>query len=134
MRIFALGLCAGLALSTGAAFAAAPAAAPNGVTADARCLMTMAALSSAKEEARARAAQAGVIYFAGRIKARDPSYNFGTRLKDVGASLTREAVVAEAQRCGSLLTETLRELDTAQKSFPAPKPAAPAAAKPPAKP
>lgn len=131
MRMFALGLGLGLALSAGAA-QAAPAAAPAGVASDARCLMTMAALSSSKEETRARAAQAGVIYFAGRIKARDPSYDFGARLKAVAASLTREDVVTEAQRCGPMLTETLRELDAAQKSLPAPKPAV--NAKPPAKP
>jgi hypothetical protein len=139
MRPLTLVLAAGLALAPLAAFAAAPAAS-GGVAADARCLMTMAALTSSPDAARARTAQVGVIFFAGRIKAQDPSYDFGTRLKTVAASMTRETVAAEAQRCGPMLVDTLKELDAAQKSFPPPKPAptgaAPAApaAKPPAKP
>ena len=142
MRPLSLVLGAGLAFAPLAAFAAAPAAGhPAGVAADARCLMTMAALTSAPDQTRARTAQVGVIFFAGRIKAQDPSYDFGARLKGVATSMTRETVAAEAQRCGPMLVGTLKELDAAQKSFPAPKPAAPAgtapaapAAKPPPKP
>ncbi|CAN7285761.1 hypothetical protein LJR225_001470 [Phenylobacterium sp. LjRoot225] len=129
MRPLALAICAGLALSP---LPAAAAASAGAAPADARCLMTMAALTSSKDEAKARTAQAGVIYFAGRVKADDPSYNFGVKLKDVAASMSRETLAAEAQRCGPILVSALRELDAAQKSFP---PAAPAAAaKPPAKP
>lgn len=128
MRPLTLVLGAGLALAPLAAFAAAPAAGHSaGVAADARCLMTMAALTSSPDQTRARTAQVGVIFFAGRIKAQDPSYDFGTRLKAVATSMTRETVAAEAQRCGPILVDTLKELDAAQKSFPAPKPAAPAA-------
>jgi len=134
MRKYVLGLCAGLALSSGAAVAA-PAAPASGVDSDARCLMTMAALSTSKEEARVRAAQAGVVYFAGRIKARDPSYNFAVRLKPVAASLSGDQLATEAPRCGAILTGTMRELDAAQKAFPPAQPApASGAAKPPAKP
>jgi len=143
MRLISLLLGAGVALAPLAA-AAAPAAS-GGVAADARCLMTMAALTSAEDATRARTAQVGVIFFAGRIKAQDPSYDFGSRLKTVATGMSRETVQAEAKRCGPILVETLRELDVAQKSFPAAKPAAkPAApvgatpsaptAKPPAKP
>jgi len=101
----------------------------------------MAALTSAEDATRARTAQVGVIFFAGRIKAQDPSYDFGSRLKTVATGMSRETVQAEAKRCGPILVETLRELDVAQKSFPAAKPAAPVGAtpsaptaKPPAKP
>lgn len=130
MRPLTLALSAGVALLPFAA-AAAPAA-TGSVAADARCLMTMAALTSAPDPKRARTAQVGVIYFAGRIKAQDPSYNFGTQLKTVVAGMNRDVLTAEAQRCGPILVETLKELDAAQKSFPAPKPAAPAAAAKPA--
>ena len=99
---------------------------------DARCLMTMAALTSNPDQTRARTAQVGVIFFAGRIKAQDPSYDFGTRLKTVVTGMTRETLAAEAQRCGPILVETLRELDAAQKTFPQPKPAAAPAAGAPA--
>lgn len=134
MRLITLVLSAGVMLAPLAA-SAAPAA--GGVAADARCLMTMAALTSAPDATRARTAQVGVIFFAGRIKAQDPSYNFGTRLKAVAEGMSRETVAAEAQRCGPMLVDTLKELDAAQKTFPQPKPApsgsAPAA-KPPTKP
>jgi hypothetical protein len=137
MRPITLVLGLGVALAPLAAFAAAPAAGSSAVAADARCLMTMAALTSAPDATRARTAQVGVIFFAGRIKAQDPSYDFGTRLKSVASGMNRETVAAEAQRCGPMLVDTLKELDAAQKTFPAPKPAAPAgsapAAKPPAK-
>jgi hypothetical protein len=89
--------------------------------------MTMAALTSAQDPNRARTAQAGVIFFAGRIKGQDPSYNFGTQLKTVVAGLNRDVLTAEAQRCGPMLVEAMRELDDAQKTFPHPKPSAGAA-------
>jgi len=120
MRPITLALCAGFALAPLAA-AAAPAA--GGAASDARCLMTMAAISGSQDAAQARLGQVGVIYFAGRVKAQDPSFDFATKLKPIADSLTRDTINAEAQRCGPLLTNTLRELDTAQKSFPAAKPA-----------
>lgn len=138
MRPISLLLCAGFAFAPLAAVAAAPAAAPGGVAADARCLMTMAALSSSPDQARARTAQVGVIFFAGRVKAQDPNYDFGARLKAVATTLTPQTLGAEAQRCGPILVSALEQLDAAQKSFPPPaKPAGaaatpPAAAKPPA--
>jgi hypothetical protein len=131
MRPLTLVLSAGIALSPLAA-AAAPAASAA-VAGDARCLMTMAALSSSSDQTRARTAQVGVIYFAGRIKAQDPSYDFGSQLKTVATSLNRDTLNAEAQRCGPLLVETLRQLDAAQKSSPQAKPA-PTGAAPAAKP
>lgn len=138
MRPITLVLCASFALAPLAAVAAP--AAPGGVAADARCLMTMAALTSSTDQTRSRTAQVGVIFFAGRIKAQDPSYDFGAKLKAVATGMTRETITADAQRCGPLLLDTLKELDAAQKTFPAPAPAKPAgagatppaAAKPPA--
>ena len=130
MRPLTLALCAGFALSPLAAVAA-----PGGVTGDVRCLMAMAAMSGSQDANQSRLGQIGVVYFAGRVKAQDPSYDFAARLKPVAVSMTRENIVEEAKRCGPNLTATLRELDAAQKTFPQPKPAAApgAAAKPPAK-
>jgi hypothetical protein len=132
MRPLTLALCTGLILSP---LPAAAAAASGAAASDARCLMTMAALTTSKDEARAHTAQAGVIYFAGRVKADDPSYNFSVKLKAVAAGMGPETIAAEAKRCGPILINSLRELDAAQKAFAPPASAAPpAAATPPAKP
>lgn len=120
MRPITLALCAGFTLAPLAAVAA-PAA--TGAASDARCLMTMAAISGSQDADQARLGQVGVIFFAGRVKAQDPNFDFATKLKPIADSLNRETINAEAQRCGPLLTNTLRELDTAQKAFPAAKPA-----------
>lgn len=127
MRLLIAAVSAALALAPFAAQAAAPA---GGATADVRCLMTMAALTNSPNANQAKLAQLGVVYFAGRVKAQDPSYNFGSRLKTVAATLDRATLTAEAQRCGPMLTASLRELDEAQKAFTPPKAAA---AKPAAK-
>jgi hypothetical protein len=142
MRQLTLALGAALALSPLAAVAATTAApAAGGVSDDARCLMTMAAFTSAKDPNTASSAQFGVAYFAGRIKARDPSFNFGQRLKAVAASMNGQNLQAEADRCGTLVVEALRELQVAQGSFAPPagqagaaSPARPAAPAQPPKP
>lgn len=132
MRALTLAICAAAALSPLAA-AAAPAAggAAGGVASDARCLMTMAALASSKDENSSRIGQAGVVYFAGRVKAVEPGYDFSTRLKTVAASMNGQNLQAEAQRCGPMVVATLNQLQAAQKSF-APPPGS--AAGPPPKP
>ncbi|CAN7385875.1 hypothetical protein LJR219_002350 [Phenylobacterium sp. LjRoot219] len=132
MRPITLALCAGFAFAPFAAVAAAPAA--GGATGDARCLMTMAAISGSQDANQARLGQVGVVYFAGRVKAQDPSFDFATRLKPIADAMNRDAINQEVQRCGPLLTNTLRELDNAQKAFPAQKPAAGAGGAAPAKP
>ena len=129
MRILAMGLWAGLVLVPGGALAA-PAAAPAGVTADARCLLAMAALSTSKDERQAKSAQAGMVYYAGRIKARDPSYNFTARLKAVAETMNRDAVVAEVPTCGTAMTNSLRDLDGGLKTLSQAKPGPAAPAKP----
>lgn len=134
MRPITMAMCAGLALAPLAAVAA-PAA--GGAASDARCLMTMAAISGSQDANQARLGQVGVVFFAGRVKVQDPSFDFATKLKPIADTMNRDAINQEAQRCGPILTNTLRELDNAQKAFPAPKPAAGAtpgggAAKPPA--
>ncbi len=134
MRPIPLVLCAALALSPAAAVAAP--AGTGGLSGDVRCLMTMAALTSSKDPKQAQLAAAGVAFFTGKVKAQDPSFNFATRLKPVAAELNRTAITSEAQRCGPMLTASLRELDTALQGISGAKPpAAAGAAKPaPAKP
>jgi|KBSSwiStaDraftv2_1062776.scaffolds.fasta_scaffold28364_5 hypothetical protein len=116
MRIFAPALCASLALFSGSALAA-PTAAPTGVAADARCLLAMAALSGSKDPKQSESAQAGMVYYAGRIRAREPSFDFSTRLKAVAATMNREAVVAEVPVCGNAMTTSLRDLDNGLKTL-----------------
>jgi hypothetical protein len=137
MRQLALAICAAAAATPLAAAAAAPAAA-GGAAADARCLVAMAAFTSSTNQDTARAAQAGVVYFAGRIKAEDPSFDLGARLKAVAAGMTPQTLQTEAQqRCGPQLMATMRELDAAQRAFGPPagaaKPKAPAGSSPPPK-
>jgi hypothetical protein len=132
MRPLFFGVCAAAALAPLAALAA-PAAPTTGTTADARCLIAMAAFTSAKDPNTARTAQAGVIFFAGRIKADDPSFDLGSRLKPLAASMTPETLQTEAQqRCGPMLLAAMRELDAAQQAFgPPPSSGAPASSAPP---
>jgi hypothetical protein len=137
MRPLTLAVCAAAAfapLGALAATAAPPPAAASGVTADARCLMTMAAFTAAKDTNTASTAQLGVLYFAGRIKARDPGYDLGTQLRTVAASMNGQPLQAEANRCGPMVLQVLRELEAAQQTLAPPAGAArpPAVARPPA--
>jgi hypothetical protein len=113
-----------------AATAATPA--PNSVAADARCLMTMAAFTGAKDSNTASTAQLGVVYFAGRIKAQNPGYNLATQLKAVAAGMNGQPLKAEADRCGPMVLEVLRELEAAQQALAPPASTGAGAAKPPA--
>lgn len=132
MRILALALSACLAASSSAALAATTAPA-GGVNADARCLLAMAVLSTSKDERQAKSGEVGMAYYAGRVKARDPSYNFTARLKAVAATMNREAVVAEVPACGTAMSNSLRDLDGGLKTL-SQAPAAPAAKPGPATP
>lgn len=126
MRPFTLAASVAMLLLPVAA-AAAPssptAAAASPVTQDARCLMVMGALTSAKDQNTAMEAQFGVAYFAGRIKAREPSFNLGTRLQTIAAGMNGQPMQAEASRCGPMVVEALSQLQAAQRSF-APPPGA----------
>jgi hypothetical protein len=122
MRALTLAIVLAGALTPLSAMAATATAAAD-ANSDARCLMTMAALASSQDQNQARFGQEAVIYFAGRVKAREPSYDFATRLKPIAASLTNETLQAEAQRCGPMVVKTMEELQAAQKAF-GPPPAA----------
>jgi|KBSSwiStaDraftv2_1062776.scaffolds.fasta_scaffold02358_12 hypothetical protein len=114
-----------LAMLAGAtpAVAAAPDGPSTATAADARCLLTMAALTNTKDANTARSAQIGVVYFAGRLKARDPAFDFTSRLKTVAASLDPKGLPAEVQRCGPMVETAMKQLDAGLNAL-APPPAA----------
>jgi hypothetical protein len=112
--------------------AEAQTATPSLAESDARCLLAMAALSNSSDQNAARFGQAGVVYFAGRVGARDPNFNF-TRLKTMAATMNSQIAQNELQqRCGPMLNSALSNLQAAlapppSATTPAPaKPAAPA--------
>ena len=74
----------------------AQAQAQSGVTGDVRCMLTMAALSGNK--ANQPQAGLGLFYFAGRIKAQNPAFNFATDLKPTAVKMTQPDFEAELKR------------------------------------
>lgn len=82
---------------------------------DVRCLLAMAALAS-NEQARAAAMQ-GVYYFAARVTARNPGFNFGTDLRAEAEKVSRAQFQAEMTRCGAIVQSVARNLQSAQASL-----------------
>jgi hypothetical protein len=104
----------------------AQAQAAAGVTGDVRCMLTMAAISANK--ANQPQAGLGMFYFAGRIKAQNPAFNFATDLKPVATKMTQPDFEAELKRCGPMVVGVMQSLQAAQASFgPPPQPATGAA-------
>jgi hypothetical protein len=127
MRPLAIGL---LAATLGCATAAqAQTAAAALTTADARCLLGMVALTNSKDANAQRLGQGGVIYFAGRIAARDPGYDFA-RLKALAATMDAKTAQTDLQQhCGPMFNKSMQQVTTALAP-----PAAAAGAPPPAPP
>ena len=94
---------------------------------DVRCMLTMAALSANK--VNQPQATFGLFYFAGRIKAQSPNFNFATDLKPVAAKMTPADFQAETARCGPMVSAVVQGMQAAQASF-GPPPAAAQPAKP----
>lgn len=116
---FAMVTTAGAQTRPAAKHAAAAAAAPaSSVDSDARCLLGMAALSNATDQNSARAGQIGVIYFAGRVSARDPGFDFA-RLRVMASGLNAQTMQAELQQtCGPMLNTAMQKLQAALASPP----------------
>ena len=122
MRLFIVTLCATAAVASVAS--AQPAATPSAD--DAKCLLDMVALSNSSEPEAQRAGQGGVVFFVGRISARDPGFDFA-RLKTMGQNMSAQTVQAELQqKCGPLVQRYMQQLQTALS------PSAPPASTPPA--
>jgi hypothetical protein len=117
-----------------AAVAATPPPAQSG-TPDERCLLAMIALSNSTEQEAARMGQTGVLFYAGRLKGRDPNFDFA-RLKSVAVTMDGQSAQTELQqRCGPTLNASIQQLQTAlappaSKTPPAANPSAPAPRKP----
>jgi hypothetical protein len=104
--------------------AAPPPATPE--ASDERCLLAMLALSNASDQNAAQMGQTGVLFFAGRLKGRDPNFDF-TKLKAVATTMSAQTAQSDLQqRCGPMVSTSLQQLQAAL--------APPASATPPAKP
>lgn len=115
-------LSAGLALPAAAATALKTAPAPaTGVSADVRCLLTMAALGQDKQ--RQQAALIGAYFFIGRISAKAPGLDLPAAVKVEAAKLKGQSLNEEAKRCGPMVEGGMRSL---QASFGGPRPPPPA--------
>jgi hypothetical protein len=110
MRLLAVTACA-LSLASATAAAAQPAPAPQTVE-DAHCLLAMVALSNASDATAQHFAQGGIIFFTGRLAARDPNFDFN-RLKSMAATMDAQSAQTDLQRCGPMFQNAMKQLDTA---------------------
>lgn len=126
MRLVAVTAFAATLAAASAAAAQTPAA--SGTTADAHCLLAMVALSNSDDQTAQRVGQDGIVFYAGRIAAQDPNFDFG-KLKSMATGLQPQTVQTELQqRCGPMLQKVMRQLEAALA--PPPGAAPPAGAKP----
>lgn len=109
-----------LALVLGLPFSSTPSMAQDSLTADVRCMLTMSAVSGTP--AQREAATMGVYYFAGRVKARQPSYNFSTGLKSEVARMHVADFQQALKPCTDQLKATVAALATAQEGLKGVKP------------
>jgi hypothetical protein len=142
MRAFPTPLLAALLVAALAPATAAPAAttlgakaapADAGVTGDVRCLLTMVALSNLNKD-HPQAAQFGIPFFIGRIKARAPGLDLAAAVKAQAPTMGGPQLQAELLRCGPLVSAAGQSFQAAINSLrPAGAPAgAPVPAAPPA--
>lgn len=115
-----------LALAAQAAPALAQQAASPEAT-DERCILAMIALSNSTDQTASRMGQSGVFFFAGRLKGRDPNFDFN-KLKAVSATMNADSAKTDLQqRCGPLVSTAIQQL---QGALTPPGSQAPSAAKP----
>jgi hypothetical protein len=94
---------------------------------DERCLLAMLALSNTSDQQASRMGQTGVLFFAGRLKGRDPNFDFA-RLKSMAATMNAQTAQTDLQqRCGPMVSTSLQQL---QAALAPPAGQAPPAAKP----
>jgi hypothetical protein len=101
-----------LLLTTALVISATAARAENTVTSDVRCMLTLSAVAS--DPNQRQAAVMGIYYFAGRIKAQNPGYNFGPGLKAEGERMTVADFQKELKPCGDQMKATAAALEAAQ--------------------
>jgi hypothetical protein len=92
---------------------AAPAAPASPEVTDERCLLAMIALSNSPDQNASRMGQSGVFFFAGRLKGRDPNFDFN-KLKPVSTTMSADTAKNDLQqRCGPLVSTSIQQLQTA---------------------
>lgn len=132
MRLLAASLFAAT-LASGAAAQAQPSAA-SPTTQDARCLLAMVALSNVDDPNAQRLAQGGIIYFTGRIAAREPNFDFA-RLKTLADTMDMKAAQTDLQQhCAPMFKKSMQQVEAALAPPAAASPPAAPPASPPAKP
>lgn len=95
------------------AAAQTPAAPASTEVTDERCLLAMIALSNASDQNASRMGQSGVFFFAGRLKGRDPNFDFN-KLKAVSATMNAQTAQNELQQhCGPIVSTSIQQLQTA---------------------
>jgi hypothetical protein len=77
----------------------------------------MAALGNSAEPTDKRLAQVGVVFYASRLKMRDPRYDFSGNLKRAKDQLIGHKVSDEVQRCAPEVINTMKQLDAAQHTL-----------------
>jgi hypothetical protein len=96
-----------------AAHAQPPAPAASPTVADERCLLAMVALTHATDANAQRLGEGGVVYFTGRISARDPAFDFA-RLKTLAATMDPKTIQTDLQQhCGPLFNKSMQQLEAA---------------------
>ncbi|THD77596.1 MAG: hypothetical protein E7812_13570 [Phenylobacterium sp.] len=89
------------------------------IGADARCIAVFAAM--VQMPAYKDAAGAGLLYYLGRLDARDPKLDLAAAVKHEAARMDRTEYMAVAQRCGSTLKQRNDALKAAARDFPPPE-------------
>jgi hypothetical protein len=98
-----------LAFATGAG--AQPSASPT--QDDARCLLVMVGLTNATDPDAQRFGAAGVVFFTGRLTAREPNFDFA-RLKSMAATMDSQSAQTDLQqRCAPLVQRSMQQLQAA---------------------
>jgi hypothetical protein len=111
--------------------AGAATAAGSATASDARCLLGMVALSNSQEPNAQHLGQGGVVYFMGRISAREPNYDFN-RLRAMATTMNGQSVQTDLQQhCVPTFRASMERLEAALTP---PASAKPPAATPPASP
>lgn len=82
---------------------------------DERCLITMAAMAGNPQYADI--GQPGIIFFASRLTAEQPNYDFAARMKVLMAQMGPKDLSAEAQRCAPLVIHALQGLQAAERAI-----------------
>jgi hypothetical protein len=86
---------------------------------DARCIAVFAAMVQMPQYKDA--AGAGLLYYLGRLDARDPKLDLVAAVKHEAARMDRTEYMVVAQRCGSTLKQRNDALKAAARDFPPPE-------------